>query len=149
VSCGLDAQSDVLEHWSPVLGGRPEKDQLTGLINWRAPCPGCGADRGLKYRPKGRYVEWCLFCVCEKDVIRAKLAELLPGCVAVRYRGRHRVETAELVELAEDRSLHELSLRVALYDMAGVGLRDACDRLGVSRAQRYRVVSQVRQRRRS
>lgn len=101
------------------------------------------------YWPLRRYVRWRLYCGCEEDDVRRALAELLPGCVEARYRGRHRAESRDLIELAEDRSLHELALRVALFELAGISLKNACDRLDVSRAQRYRIVSQVRHRRRS
>ena len=148
MACALDVEVDVLQHWCPELGAHKELHQESGSQRWRADCPKCGAERAFWFWVAGRFIRWRLYCPCEKDAVQLVIAQKVP-CVDPKYRGRHRVEVSEIVELAEDRSLRELALRVALLDLAGVSLRDACDRLGVSRAQRYRVVSQVRHRRRS
>lgn len=141
--CGEDAKSCIVAHWSRVLPGLRKEP-----AGWRAPCPLCGRARRLSVQVKASRPMWNVHCGCDPADVGAKLAALLPQCIPSRSRP-HRPDPAQLVALAEDRSIRELALRVALLELAGISLPDACDRLGVSRAQRYRVVSQVRQRRRS
>lgn len=142
MSCGLDAEDCIVSHWMPVLDGRREP------AGWRAPCPVCKAPRLLSVSVGGRYPKWNLFCPCDRDEVRARLAELLPECVNGKPR-KVAVDSAGLAAYALDRSIPELALRVLLLEMTGMGTAEACDRLGISRAQRYRTVSQVRQSRRS
>lgn len=141
--CGLDAASCIVEHWCQLPGARKEP------VGWRADCPACGEARRLSIQAKGPRPSWNVHCGCDRAEVRAKLAALLPQCISARYAPRRAIGRDDLVTLAEDRSLHELALRVALLEAAGIGVIEACERLGVSRAQRYRIVSQVRQRRRS
>jgi hypothetical protein len=126
----------------PALDGRREP------AGWRAPCPACGTPRSLSVTVGGRYPKWNAFCPCDRDKVRAKLAELLPDCVGRRPR-KAAVEAASLAAYALDRSIPELALRLILLEMSGMGTAEACDALGMSRAQRYRTVSQARQSRRS
>jgi hypothetical protein len=142
LACGRDAEDCIISHWMPVLGGRREP------AGWRAPCPACETPRGLSVAVGGRYPKWNIFCPCDRDDVRAKLAELLPDCVTARRR-KGTVDAAELAKYALDRSIPELALRVLLLELSGMGITEACDKLGMSRAQRYRTVSQVRQSRRS
>lgn len=142
MACGLLAEDCIVCHWMPALDGRREP------AGWRAPCPACGMPRGLSVTTGGRYPKWNLFCPCDRDKVRARLAELLPDCVKARPR-QTAVDSAALAAYALDRSIPELALRVLMLEMSGMGTAEACDRLGISRAQRYRTVSQVRQHRRS
>jgi hypothetical protein len=91
---------------------------------------------------KGRYVSWNLFCDprCERNTVRLKLAELLPGCVSARYAPRHSVSSDDLIRIA-DSSMAPQSLRLAMYEMAGLGTQEALDRMGVRREHRSRVIS--------
>jgi hypothetical protein len=141
--CGLDPASCIVEHWCQIAGAIREP------AGWRAACPVCGAARRLSIQVKGPRPSWKNHCGCPRADVRAKLAALMPQCVSARYTPRRAIGRDDLIALAEDRSLHELALRVALLELAGIGVTEACDRLAVSRAQRYRLVSQVRQRRRS
>lgn len=140
--CGLsgrggDVDLDIRQHWSTLPGARMEKAGL------RADCPGCGAHRGLSVQDKGGYYPaWNLHCdpTCDRDAVRAKLAALLPGCVSVRYSPRHAIDRDDLISLA-DSSMPPQSLRLAMYELAGIGTQAALDRMGVRREHRSRVIT--------
>lgn len=135
--CGWEPADCAIEHWCKILGGHREP------ATWRAPCPLCGATSThvpLTYWVQGSRIRWKSYCPCERDAIRIKLAELLPGCVAARYTGRHRVESADLIKLA-DSSMPPQSLRLALYELAGMSTQAALDRLGIRREHRSRVIA--------
>jgi hypothetical protein len=134
------AEDLIITTWCAVLpDGRRER------AGWRFSCPCCGAQRVLSVQAKGRYPNWNNHCPCLRDEVRAKLAAL--GLVSAR--APRLIDRGALIALAEDRGVPDLALRVALLELAGIGRIEACDRLGISRAQRYRIVSPLRQNRRS
>lgn len=132
--CGWQPEDCIPQHWLPLLDGHTEPETA------RAPCPLCGSKRALSIRVQGKRVAWKNHCECDKDDVRIKLAELLPGCVSARYTGRHRVDAGDLLKLA-DSGIPPQSLRLALYELAGLGTQTALDRMGVRRENRARVIS--------
>jgi hypothetical protein len=146
VACGLglpDAEDCAADHWSPALDGRRERNG-----QWRAPCPvpGCKSLRSLEYDAPGKHVRWRSFCSRhDKVAVRPHLAKLVGPCAPVGVR---QTRNNELIALALA-DVPPQSLRLAMLEMAGLSTREALDMLGVSRTNRYRVVSELRQRRRS
>lgn len=146
MACGLgfpDAEDCAAAHWSPALDGRRERGG-----QWRAPCPvpGCGVLRSLEYDAPGKHVRWRTFCGNhDKEAVRPYLSKLVGPCMPLGSRQRR---DNELIALALA-DLPPQSLRLAMLEMAGLGTGEALDMLGISRTNRYRVVSELRQRRRS
>jgi len=134
VACGWEPPDCIAAHWSPKLKGHAEK------ATSRAPCPLCGEARRLSYWPEGGSVRWKNHCGCGRDALRAKLADLLPGCVSVRYSPKAKADSAELVSLALS-GMPVMSLRLALLELSGMGTREALDKLGVGRTHRGRVIA--------
>jgi hypothetical protein len=142
VACGLLAEDCIAEHWCPVLGGHRER------AGWRAPCPVCGSARRLSVQVKGSRPVWNLHCGCDRADVRAKLAAILPGCVSARYSPKRSASPDELVALALA-DMPPQSLRLGLLEIAGMSTTEALGKLGITRTNRYRVVSALRQNRRS
>ena len=132
-SCGLDAEGDVILHWTPSLDGHKERHQESGTVRWRADCPRCRADRSFWYWPAGRYIRYRSYCPCEKPDLQRCLFELLPGCIEARYRGRHRIEADELIAILLDKSLPPNALRVACLQELGMSTADIRAKLGLAK----------------
>lgn len=135
--CGLAAADCITDHWCPVLSGRREP------ASWRAPCPVCGSARALSVQAKGKYPAWNLFCDCGRPDVRAKLAELLPGCVSARYKPRHAVDRDDLIRLALA-DIPPQSLRLGMLELAGVATAEALARLGIGPTHKNRVIAPLR-----
>jgi hypothetical protein len=143
VACGLglpDAEDCAADHWSPVLGGRRERNG-----QWRADCPvpGCGALRALEYDAPGKHVRWRSFCgTHDKEAIRPHLVKLVGPCMPGGSR-REPIRHADLIELAEA-DIPPQSLRLALLELAGVPTGEALAKLGVGPTHRRRVIEPLR-----
>jgi hypothetical protein len=141
MACGLglpDACDCAADHWSPVLGGRRERNG-----QWRAPCPveGCGSWRALEYDAPGKHVRWKSFCgKHDKDAVKPYLATLIGPCMPSRRAGRHPIGHDELIAVALA-DMPPTSLRLVLLEMAGLGTSEALDKLGVRRENRARVIA--------
>jgi hypothetical protein len=138
------AEDQIITRWCAILpGGKRE------LAGWRFPCPCCGKDRRLSVqaKPGRRHPEWNLHCGCDRSDVQAKLAAA--GLAAPLHRRRvPKADPDELAALALA-DMPPLALRLGLLELAGFGTREALDKLGVTRTNRYRVVSALRQSRRS
>lgn len=136
MGCGLPADLCIPEHWSALPGARTER------AGFRADCPGCGQPRCLSVHAKGRYPSWNLFCQprCDRDTVRAKLAELLPGCVSVRYSPRHAVDPERLVSVILDKSIPPNALRVALLQELGWKAAEIRSKLDLPKSTYYDTV---------
>jgi hypothetical protein len=108
VRCGLAAADCLAEHWSRTLDGFYRERS-----GWRATCPLCHTPRALSIQDdRGRVVWNCHHApACDRDTIRAKLAELLPACLSAgNMRGTH-IQAVEA--LLTDKTLPPNALRVA------------------------------------
>lgn len=144
MSCGLDPESCICEHWMPILGGRREPS------GWRAPCPVCGNGRVLSVQVTGRRAAWKNHCPCDRDDVRLKLAALLPGCVASRYTPRRSVDRGDLIGIITDRTIPDgNALRVALLQALGVPAPQIKKSLGLSKQRWSEVVRNSGRNRRS
>jgi hypothetical protein len=141
---GLPAADCIADHWLPALGGRPE---LSGA---RAPCPVCATARALSIQARGGRAVWCAHCdsACDRTAIGAAIAAAVP-CYAARRRRRPAPDLAEAAALALDTSLSPAAVRLGVLAALGYGTAEAADALKLSRATRYRAVSELRQNRRS
>jgi hypothetical protein len=93
-------------------------------------------------------VRWRSFCgEHDKDAVRPHLAALIGPCMPGGRR-REVIRHDDLITLALT-DMPPQSLRLGLLELAGLTTAQALDKLGVSRTNRYRVVSELRQRRRS
>ena len=143
MACGLglpDAEDCAADHWSPRLGGRREPSG-----QWRAGCPvpGCGALRSLEYDAPGKHVRWRSFCgTHDKDAIRPYLVKLVGACMPGGSR-REPIRHADLIALAEA-DIPPQSLRLALYELAGMPTSEALAKLGVGPTHKRRVVDPLR-----
>lgn len=137
------AEDEIITRWCPVLPGAHREG-----AGWRFDCPGCGKARRLSVQAKpGRQrPDWNLHCGCDRADVRAKLAAL--GLVSARYSPKHAADADDLIALALA-NMPPQSLRLGLLELAGMGTGQALDKLGVTRTNRYRVVSALRQNRRS
>jgi hypothetical protein len=141
MACGLglpDAEDCAADHWSPALDGRRERNG-----QWRATCPvpGCGTLRALEYDAPGKHVRWRSFCgTHDKEAVRPYLAALVGPCMPSGRTARPPVDRDELIALALAR-MPPTSLRLAMLEMAGLGTREALDKLGVRREHRSRVIT--------
>lgn len=137
MACGLDAEACIIEHWMPTLVGHRER------ATWRAPCPLCDARRDpLSIWVQGESVRWSRHCKCDKDEVRVKLAEMLPGCVSARYVPRH-AAAKDLIELALA-DIPPQSLRLGLLELAGVPTGEALAKLGIGPTHKNRVLAPLR-----
>ena len=143
MACGWEPPDCIAAHWSPTLKGHAEK------ATSRAPCPLCGEARRLSYWPEGRSVRWKNHCGCKRDAVRAKLADLLPGCVSARYQPRHAVDRDEVVSLVLDKAVTINALRLGCLRAVGMTEKEAKEKLGLPRQTYYDAVRILVQSRRS
>jgi hypothetical protein len=143
VACGWLPEDCCTDHWSATLHGHKEK------ATWRAPCPLCASSRVLSYWPEGRYVRWKNHCKCDRDAVRAKLAEMLPGCVSARYRPKHAVDCDEVISLALDKTVTVSALRLGCLRAMGMPEKEAKEKLGLPRRTYYDAVRILAHHRRS
>lgn len=133
---GLLAQDCAADHWCGQLNGRRE------VSDWRAPCPVCRAPRALEFDVRGRTIRWNSFCgQHDREVLRPVLKRLLRECMPGRPQWVP-PDRGILTGLALS-GLPPVALRVALLNLAGMTLDEAMDKLGVERANRYRVRRQM------
>ncbi len=143
MSCqrGMPTPEDcAVQCWSPALDGAREGK------GWRADCPApeCGNPRTLEYTVRGRSIWWNSFCPSHpKDALRTVLDER-GVCVAGR-KGPAAIRSEDLAELALS-GMPRQALCVRLLEMSGMALGDAMDKLGIERANRYRLRRQLCQR---
>jgi hypothetical protein len=137
------AEDEVITRWCPVLPGAHRE-----RAGWRFDCPQCKAERRLSVqaKPGKRRPDWNLHCGCDRADVRAKLAAL--GLVSARYSPKHAADADDLIVLALA-DMPPQSLRLGLLELAGMTTNQALDKLGITRTNRYRVVSALRQNRRS
>ena len=141
MACGLglpDAEDCAIVHWCEPLGAQRERNG-----QWRASCPvpGCTARRALEFDAPGKHVRWRSFCgEHDKEAVRPYLAELVGPCMPGKLAGRSPIEHDELIALALTQ-MPPTSLRLAMLEMAGLGTREALDKLGVRREHRSRVIA--------
>lgn len=144
MACGLYAEDCIIEHWMPLLGGHREPS------TWRAPCPLCDAEREpLSIWIRARRIEWRNHCRCERAKVHARLAELLPGCVTVRYSPKRAVDRDELIAIALDKSLPPNALRVAVLQALGMPTPEIRAKLGLPKQSWSDVVRILGQNHRS
>ena len=146
MTCGWEAEDCVLSHWCEKV-----PDIRREPAGWRAPCPGCGKPRCLSVQVKGRYPVWNLHCQprCDRNEVRRKLAEMLPGCVSARYSPKHAVNRDELVAIALDKSLPPNALRVAILQELGLSTPEIKTKLRLPKQSWSDVVRILGQNRRS
>jgi hypothetical protein len=134
--CGLLAVDCAIDHWAPALGGRREP------VGWRAPCPICGTERALEWDVPVRTIRWHSFCnEHDQESLRPALAKLLPSCIPPHRKTRPPIDHDDLIALALDTGIPPMTLRLAILRLAGVGTREALDKLGVRRENRSRVIN--------
>lgn len=141
MACGIDSDTDAetcaADHWSPMLGGRRERN-----LQWRAPCPvpGCGALRSLEYDAPGEHVRWRSFCgEHDKDAVRPHLAKLVGVCMPGGTR-RKPVKHGDLITLALA-DIPPMTKNLRMLELAGISTDDALNMLGVRRANKARVIA--------
>lgn len=138
---GLVAEDCISDHYLPPLKGWPEP------AGARAPCPVCHTHRGISVQIRNKRVTWNQHCKkCDRPDVGQAISSLVP-CEARRAR-KSAPDADELIWLALS-SLPPTALRLGLLEMAGMSTTAALDKLGVARQNRYRVVSALRQNRRS
>lgn len=94
---------------------------------------------------RGRSIRWNSFCAeHDRDALRPVLRELLKDCMPGRAPRRSPADPGTLTQLALS-GLPPVAIRVALLNLAGMGLDEAMDKLGVNRPNRYRVRRQLYQ----
>lgn len=128
------AEDCAAEHWAAALGGHRER------AGWRADCPCCGADRSLEWDAPGKTVRWQSWCAeHDRDALRPVLAGRLGACFPRRRSDRPPVRHDDLIALAlADMPPKTKELR--MLQMAGMGTREALDKLGVRSDNRARVI---------
>lgn len=143
MACGLgepNAEDCAIAHWCEALAEFGAHREANG--QWRANCPvpGCGAKRALEFDAPGKHVRWRSFCgEHDKEAVRPHLAKLVGPCMPNGSR-RDSVGPDDLIRLA-DSNMPPQSLRLAMYEMAGLTTREALDRIGVRRENRSRVIN--------
>ena len=131
-------------HWCEKLdGARRER------AGWRADCPVCKSARRLSIQVKGPRPSWNSHCGCDRAEVRARLAELLPGCVSARYQGKHRADPDELLIVILDKSIPPNALRVALLRCFGWNAERIRKELGLPKSTYYDTVRILGRNRRS
>jgi hypothetical protein len=146
LACGRGeptAEDCAIRCWSDALKAFSAHRERNG--QWRADCPvpGCGARRALEYDAPGKHVRWRSFCgEHDKEAIRAHLAKLIGACMPGGTR-REAIRHADLIALA-DADIPPQSLRLALYELAGMPTSDALAKLGVGPTHKRRVVEPLR-----
>ena len=147
--CGLGFESKpcIEDHYARVRILELRKSG-TGP-HWRGRCPLCGWTGVLEVSAKLSVQVTCWGNPrCDRALLREWMRERVPCLVSPSQRISARIDPDELAELALLK-IAPTSLRLALLEMAGIGTEEALDKLGVGRQNRYRVVSELRQSRRS
>ena len=143
MACGRGeptAEDCAIRCWSDALKKLNSHREPNG--QWRADCPvpGCKSLRAIEYDAPGKHVRWRSFCGHhDKEVIRPHLAAIIGPCMPGKRSGRTPIEHDELIALALAK-MPPTSLRLAMLEMAGLGTREALDKLGVRREHRSRVI---------
>jgi hypothetical protein len=138
------AEDEIILAWIPKLPGYHWES-----ASHRFDCPECGKARRLSVRAKPgfRRPQWDLKCGCERELVAAKLADL--GLISSARRARKSAsDPDELIALALA-DIPPQSKYLGMLELAGMSTSAALDKLGVTRTNRYRVVSALRQNRRS
>lgn len=127
------AEDEIILRWVPAFPSY--KHEPAG---WRFPCPCCGSGRELSVRakPGHRRPQWDPKCRCPREEVAAKLAAL--GLISGRRPPK--LDRDEVIALALA-DMPPQSLRLALLELAGLGTREALDKMGVHRAHRARVIA--------
>lgn len=144
--CGYDPVDCVFKHWAnlPTAHLEPAGVHLD--------CPVCGTFRAISVNVKtknGRpYVEWNPWCnpKCARDEVRLKLAATSLGewgCISARYKPRHAIDSADLIELALA-DIPPQSKMLGLLEMAGMSTAEALAKLGIGPTNKGRVIRALR-----
>ena len=145
MACGRgypDAVDCAADCWCKALQSLHAHREPNG--QWRAHCPvpKCRSQRALEWDAPGKHVRWRSFCGWhDKETVRPYLAKLIGPCMP---KGRPAPALrAELIALAEA-DIPPQSLRLGLYELAGMPTAEALARLGVGPTHKRRVIEPLR-----